>query len=73
MIHKHPSFKESNLYIHMVAQFVKTLSYKPGGRGFDSQRHNPSGRDMALESTRPLREMTARNIPWGIKEAGAYS
>jgi hypothetical protein len=32
--------------------------------------HNPSGRTMALGSTRPLREMSTRNISWDVKEAG---
>jgi hypothetical protein len=27
--------------------------------------HNPSGRIMALGSTRPLKEMKTRNISWG--------
>jgi len=26
---------------------------------------------MALESTRPLTEMSTRNISWGVKVAGA--
>jgi len=33
---------------------------------------NPSGRNMALGSTQPLTEMSTRNIPWGVKAAGAY-
>ena len=33
--------------------------------------HNPSGRTMALGSTQPLTEMSARNISWGVKAAGA--
>jgi hypothetical protein len=33
--------------------------------------HNPSGRTMALGSTRPLTEMSTRNISWGLKAAGA--
>jgi hypothetical protein len=35
------------------------------------QRHNPSGRIMAMESTQPLTEMSTRNISWGVKAAGA--
>ena len=34
--------------------------------------HNPSGRTMALGSTQPLREMSTRNISWGVKAVGAY-
>jgi hypothetical protein len=34
--------------------------------------HNPFGRTMALGSTQPLREMSTRNISWGVKAAGAY-
>ena len=31
----------------------------------------PSDRTTALESTQPLSEMSARNISWGVKAAGA--
>jgi hypothetical protein len=33
--------------------------------------HNTSGRTMALGSTEPLKEMSTRNISWGVKAAGA--
>ena len=33
--------------------------------------HNPSGRTMVLGSTRPWREMSARNVSWGVKAAAA--
>ena len=33
--------------------------------------HNPSGRIMALGLTQPLTEMSTRNIPCGVKAAGA--
>ena len=32
--------------------------------------HNPSGRTMALWLTKPLTEISSRNISWGIKAAG---
>jgi hypothetical protein len=32
---------------------------------------NSSGRTMALGLTEPLREMSTRNISWGVKAAGA--
>ena len=32
--------------------------------------HNPSGRTRALGSTRPLAEMSARDVSWGVKAAG---
>jgi hypothetical protein len=32
---------------------------------------NPSGCTMALGLTRPLTEMSTRNISWGVKAAGA--
>ena len=35
-------------------------------------RHNPSGHTTALGSTQPLKEMSTRNISWGVKAAGAY-
>jgi hypothetical protein len=34
--------------------------------------HNPSGRTMVLGSTKPLTEISTRNISWGVKAAGAY-
>jgi len=33
--------------------------------------HDPSGRTMTLGSTRPLTEMSTRDISWGVKAAGA--
>jgi hypothetical protein len=33
--------------------------------------HNPSGRTLTLGTTQPLREMSTRNISWGVKAAGA--
>jgi hypothetical protein len=54
---------------HVVLQLVEALSYKPEGRGFDSDDvikiFHPSGRTMALGSTQSLTEMTTRNISWG--------
>ena len=32
---------------------------------------NPSGRTMALASTQPLKEMSTRDLPWGVKAIGA--
>jgi hypothetical protein len=34
--------------------------------------HNPSSRTMATGSTHRLREMSTRNISWGVKAAGAW-
>jgi hypothetical protein len=55
-----------------VAQLVVALRYKPGGRGFDSPMVSLeffigiiSGRNMALELTQFLTEMSARIISWG--------
>jgi len=33
--------------------------------------HNPFGRPVALGLTQPLKEMSTRNISWGVKAAGA--
>jgi len=33
--------------------------------------YNPSGRTMVLMLTRPLTEMSTRNVSWGVKAAGA--
>ena len=32
---------------------------------------NPSGRNMAVELSQHLREISTRNISWGVKVAGA--
>jgi hypothetical protein len=58
-----------------VAQLVEALRYKPEGRGFDSRlcHWNFSflpGRTMTLGSTQPIRDMSTRNISWGVKAAG---
>ena len=50
---------------HVVAQMVEALRYNPEGRGLYSgifRWHNPSGRILVLGSTRPLAEMSTRNI-----------
>jgi hypothetical protein len=50
---------------------VKVLRYKSEGCWFDPRWSqffidiNPSDRPMALESTQPLTEMSARRISWG--------
>jgi len=62
-----------------LVQLVEALRYKPEGRRFDSPWFHwifsltPSrlDRTMILESTRPLTEMSTRNISGGIKTAGA--
>jgi hypothetical protein len=61
---------------HAVAQLVEALRYKPGsipdGVIGIFHWHKPSGRTMALGSTQTLTEMSARNISWWVKAAGAY-
>jgi len=47
--------------VHVVAQLVEALLYKPGGRRFDSRWCHT----LALGSTQPLTEMSIRNISWG--------
>ena len=66
----------SVIVVYAVVQLVETLIYKPEGHGFDSQsgnwifhRPNLSDRTMALKSTQPLTEMSARSIFWGFKWA----
>ena len=58
---------------------VKVLCYKSEGRWYDpswchwnffSLTLNPSDRTMALGSTQPLTEMSARSISWG--KGGRY-
>jgi hypothetical protein len=58
-----------------VAQLVEALRYKLAGRGFDSRCCHWlffffCG-TMALGSTQPLTEMSARSISWGVNAAGA--
>jgi hypothetical protein len=60
---------------HAMAQLIEPLSYKPGGRGFDSRwchLQNPSGSTLALGSTQPLKEMSNRKIFWAVKAVGAW-
>jgi len=58
-----------------MAQLVEALRYKSEGHMFEFRRcrnwRNPSGRTMAPGSTQPIIEMGTRNIPWGVKAAGA--
>ena len=61
-----------------MAQLVKPFatSRKVAGSIRDGvignfHRHNPSGRTMAMWSTRPLTEMSNRNIFWKVRAAGA--
>ena len=56
---------------YAVVQLAKELHYKPdsipdGVTGI-FYLHNPSGRTMALGFTRPLKEMSTRDISWGGK------
>jgi hypothetical protein len=48
-------------------------SRKAMGSVPDGVNNNPSGRIMALGSNQHLREMSTRNISWGIKAAGAQA
>jgi hypothetical protein len=62
---------------HMVTQLVEALCCKPEGHGFDSRwghwiffdLPNPSSRTMAVGFTKPLTEMSTRNIPGGVKSS----
>ena len=55
-----------------MAQLVKTLCYKPEGRGLDTRWcHNPTVGTMTLGSTQLLIEMSNRNISCGMKADGA--
>jgi len=59
---------------HAVAQFVEATSQKVAGsipEGVILIFHwlHPSGRTMALGLTQSLREMSTRNVSWGIKAA----
>jgi len=57
---------------HAVVRLGEALRCKPEGRGFDSRWFHWNfsltesfGRNMALGSTQPLKEMSTRNIFWG--------
>ena len=61
-----------------MAQLVVALRYKSEGAGLIPDGvirifhlHNLSGRTMSLGLTQPLTEMSARNISWEVKAAGA--
>jgi hypothetical protein len=54
-----------SLYTTVIASSI------PDGVTGTFHSHNPSGRTMALESTRFLREMSTRNISWEVKVDGA--
>jgi hypothetical protein len=61
-------------YYTVLQTTFETLCYKPEGRGFDSRCHwifqltfNASSRTMARGSTKPLTEMSTRNLPGGKK------
>ena len=65
------------ILVHVVAQLVQALRYKPGGRGFDYLCYlwNFSLKNIlncakVLRSTQPLSEMSTRNISWEVKAAG---
>jgi hypothetical protein len=58
---------------HLLAQLVEAVWYKLEGRGFDSRwcHWNFFIDTTALGSPQPLREISMRNISWGVKAAGA--
>jgi len=56
---------------HAVAQLGEEIRYKPEGRGFDSRLgHNLLYHTVALTSTKPLTEMSTRNISWEVMATG---
>jgi hypothetical protein len=62
----------------VVAHVVEVPRYKPEVAGSISDLvagsfhlNNPSARTIALRSTQPLKEMSSRDIYWGVKAAGA--
>jgi hypothetical protein len=70
-----PLFIWGTLLVHRwlrhYATSQKVAGSIPDGVGI-FHRRNPSGRTMALGLTQPLREMSTRNISWGVKAADAY-
>ena len=61
---------------YAVAQVVRALRHKPGGRGFDSRMSHWDFfteflNSMALGSTQPLTEISTRSISWQVKADGA--
>ena len=65
-----------NVFQEKLCKCLKDISRNVVGSIPDSvigtfNRHNPSGRTMALGLTQPLTEMSTRNIFWGVKAAGA--
>jgi hypothetical protein len=64
--------QNTNLYRgHEVAHLVVALRYKPEDSIPRWCHWNLSGRIMILGLTQSLTEMSARNISWVVKAAGA--
>jgi len=59
-----------NINWHCVTRRKVAGSIPDGVNGIFHGR-NPSGRTMVLGLTQSLREMSTRNISWGVKAAGA--
>jgi hypothetical protein len=65
--------------VHMVAQLVEVLCYKPEGHGFDSQWRHWSfpltysfWTHYGSASTERVTEMSTKNISWGVKVAWCF-
>ena len=53
-----------------LASTRKVAGSIPDGATGIFHGHNPSGHSMALCSTKPVTEMSTRNISWVVKAAG---
>ena len=58
-------------WLRHCATSRKVAGSIPDGVTGISHSHNPSGRTMTLGSTKPLTEISTRNISWEVKAAGA--
>ena len=76
MTYLEPYYYTSTIYVGFLQILNSLTSRKVAGSIPDCvigifHSHNTPGRTMALGSTQPLTEMSARNFSWGVKAAGA--
>jgi len=78
-VHTHTHTQTHRYMQHAVVPLIEALRYRPEGRRFIPDNvitifhwHKPSGRTIAMGSTRLPTEMSTRNIFWGVNMASAW-
>jgi len=71
VIYKYIFYKRWRNWLRHCATSRKVAGSIPDGVIRIFHLHNLSGRTMSLGLTQPLTEMSARNISWEVKAAGA--